>query len=69
MAIAGVIRIDAMNSLHQAKPHVRRAFPSQRPASNTATVWGDATVQVPQVAFWQIYKRWCAIIAGFFVRY
>jgi hypothetical protein len=54
MAIAGVIRIDAMNSLHQAKPHVRGDFQSRWPASHTATVWGDATVEAPQVAFWQI---------------
>ena len=54
MAIARVIRIDAMNSWHQAKPHVRKDFQSQRPAPHAATVWGDATVQVPQVAFWQI---------------
>jgi hypothetical protein len=51
MAIARVIRIDARNSLYQAKPHVRRAFQPQRPVSSTAIVWGDATVQVPQVAF------------------
>jgi hypothetical protein len=69
MAIAGVIGVDARSSLLQVKPHARKAFPSQRPASNIAIVWGDATVQVPQVAFWQIYKRRCAIIAGFFVRY
>jgi hypothetical protein len=54
MAIAGVVRIDAMNSLHQAKPHARRDFQSQRPAPHTATVWGVGAVQVPQEAFGQI---------------
>jgi hypothetical protein len=54
MAIAGVVRIDAMNSLHQANPHARRDFQSQRPAPHTATVWGVGAVQVPQEAFGQI---------------
>jgi len=54
MATARVNRIDAVNSLYQAKPHARREFQSQRPASNTATVWGDATVQAPQADFGQI---------------
>jgi hypothetical protein len=43
--------------LASAKPHVRRDFQLQWPASQTATVWGDATVQVPQATFWQIKKR------------
>jgi hypothetical protein len=37
-----------------AKPHVRRGFQWQWPASRTATVWGEFTVQVPEVVFWQI---------------
>jgi hypothetical protein len=34
-----------------AKLHAHSNFQSQWPASHTATVWGDATVQVPQVGF------------------
>jgi hypothetical protein len=54
IAIARVVRIKR-DELHAAgKLHVRRGFQSQKPAPHTATVWGVATVQVPQVAFGQI---------------
>jgi hypothetical protein len=43
------------DELHEAgKLHARIDFQSQKPALHTATVWGVATVQVPQVAFGQI---------------